>query len=784
MIRKCLSCMCASLAIGLVLATAAQSAAPGPMGWWKLDESSGTIAHDSSGNGKDGTVEGNPIWLPTGGKVNGALQFDGAGDQVTIRNAGSFGITNLMSVAVWMKIPATGRANEYVWGYDTYDPPRLMREGTATSFKFTGGGIPGNGVQVNLGGAGWYHVVAVVDGANCKLYVNGSVAGQVPYSGKLTTFTNWRIGNAYGDDTRRFIGIIDDVRVYNRAVTKEEVQLIVEGNLPAKTPSPADEVTDVARDVALSWKPGQSARTHDVYFGTVLDDVSNASRTKPLGVLVSQSQDANTYDPAGLLEFGRTYYWRIDEVNAAPDYTIFKGRVWRFVTEPLAYPLPSKSITATASSSNSAAEGPQNTVNGSGLSASDLHSAQNTDMWLSGMAGPQPTWIQCEFDKVYRLYQMWVWNHNSLLEPAFGLGFKKATVEYSVDGAKWTPLSATPEFARGPGAPGYAHNTVVDLGGVAAKYVKITAGSNWGGLVAQYGLSEVRFLYIPVDAREPNPRSGATDVSLGTLDQPADVTLRFRAGREAAKHNMYLSTNQQAVIDGTAPATALTGASSGPMSLDLGQTYYWRVDEVNDRATPTTWPGAVWDFTTQKYFLVDDIEDYNDYTGHAIFDTWTDGFGTKTNGATVGYTDPDFSKGEHFAETKAVHSGKQSLPFFYDNKVGYSEATLSLGTGSNWTARGAGVLSLWFLGDPANAAVRVYVALNGKAVYHADSKATQTNTWTEWTVDLKAFADQGVDLTKIKTLALGFGDKNNPVAGGSGKMCFDDIRLYPRAQKP
>lgn len=60
----------------------------------------------------------------------------------------------------------------------------------------------------------------------------------------------------------------------------------------------------------------------------------------------------------------------------------------------------------------------------------------------------------------------------------------------------------------------------------------------------QCGLSEVRFSYIPVSAREPNPASGAKDVSV-------NATLGWRAGREAAKHNVYLSTDQQAVIDGT-----------------------------------------------------------------------------------------------------------------------------------------------------------------------------------------------------------------------------------------
>ncbi|MHC4631095.1 MAG: hypothetical protein ACYS9C_07460, partial [Planctomycetota bacterium] len=99
------------------------------------------------------------------------------------------------------------------------------------------------------------------------------------------------------------------------------------------------------------------------------------------------------------------------------------------------------------------------------------------------------------------------------------------------------------------------------------------ANSNWKGLLPQYGLSEVRFLHIPLRAREPSPDSGATDVVV-------DVTLGFRAGREAAEHNVYLSTDEQAVADTTAPVTTVTETSYGPLFLDLAQTYYWKILEL------------------------------------------------------------------------------------------------------------------------------------------------------------------------------------------------------------
>jgi len=115
-----------------------------------------------------------------------------------------------------------------------------------------------------------------------------------------------------------------------------------------------------------------------------------------------------------------------------------------------------------------------------------------------------------------------------------------------------------------------------------------------------------------------------------------------------------------------------------------------------------------------------------------------------------------------------------------NNNVGYSEATLTLTYPRDWTEKGVTTLTIWFRGIADNAAESLYVALNGNAVVtHDNPNAAQAETWTQWNIDLQAFADQGVNLTNVDTISLGLGDKNNPQAGGSGTMYFDDIRLYP-----
>ena len=87
------------------------------------------------------------------------------------------------------------------------------------------------------------------------------------------------------------------------------------------------------------------------------------------------------------------------------------------------------------------------------------------------------------------------------------------------------------------------------------------------------------------------------------------------------------------------------------------------------------------------------------------------------------------------------------------------------------------------IGITSNYPEPIYVAVSNTngipaAVYHDDPDAALIETWTQWSIDLKLFEDQGIDLTDIDKISLGFGDRDNPQPGGSGKMYFDDIRLY------
>ncbi len=350
----------------------------------------------------------------------------------------------------------------------------------------------------------------------------------------------------------------------------------------AKGADPEVGATDVARDLALSWVSGKFAAKHDVYLGTSLDDVNNASIANPLDVLLGQGLTDTSVDP-GRLAFGQTYYWRVDEVNSPPDNTVYAGKIWEFTVEP--YGRPITNITATASSSNAANMGPEKTIDGSGINALDQHSTLGTDMWLSGMGDPTPS-IQYEFDKVHKLANMLVWNSNQMIESFIGLGAKDVVVEYSPDGVEWIMVEGATLLNQATGAEAYAANTDIDFGGVQAKSVRITINAGYG-MLPQFGLSEVRILYVPTFAREPQPASGSTTDS-------ANVVLGWRSGREAASSEIYLGTD--------AADLALLGTTSdngiAADGLNYSTTYFWSVTEVNNAEAVTTYAGDVWSFTT------------------------------------------------------------------------------------------------------------------------------------------------------------------------------------------
>lgn len=282
-------------------------------------------------------------------------------------------------------------------------------------------------------------------------------------------------------------------------------------------------------------------------------------------------------------------------------------------------------------------------------------------------------------------------------------------------------------------------------------------------------------------------------------------TISWKPGEYAASHDVYFGTDWDDVndADNTPVARPEYKGNQDPCSydtgpLELGMTYYWRIDEVNDNAwapTGSPWKGTVWEFTVADYLIVDDFEDY-DAGDNQIWYTWHDGLGYGTpdtppyfagngTGSAVGdETSPSY------CEENIVHGGNQSVPLAYDNSIANnSEITVNpadLAIGPDWTIGSPKALSIWIYGDPNNAVTeQMYVKLNGvKVKYDGQPYDLMKTTWQEWNIDLAAF---DVDLSSITELGIGF-DRTG-TAGGSGTILIDDIRLYrsrciPSIRKP
>jgi len=560
-----------------------------------------------------------------------------------------------------------------------------------------------------------------------------------------------------GGDTRDVkLGTFSETEAWDDASQWGTARLVVGTLKTAQFDNPKNMATDVLRDTDLAWIAGNFAQTHNVYFGTSWDDVNNATTPDSAG------QSDTTYDP-GLLDYGQTYFWRVDEVNAPPDSTVFTGDVWSFTVEP--FSIPVEDVSVTASSSNSDAMGPEKTIDGSGLNELDQHSTVATDMWLSA-AEPAP-WIQYEFDKVYKLDQLIVWNSNQVIEAFLGFGAKDVTIETSVDGAAWTALEGPIVFNQATSMDDYTANTAVGFGGVQARFVRITINAGYG-VIPQWGLSEVRFLYIPTFAREPEPAGGSTMSS-------ADVMLSWRSGREAASSEVYLGTDA-ADLALVATTSEAAHAANG---LNYSTTYFWSVTEVNDAEAVSSYASDIWSFTTPDFGIVDNFDQYDDNCNR-IFFAWEDGLG-HSGSEEIDDCDVPASNGNGggsmvgndvapFAERTIVNIGSaQSLPFNYDNAFGLSEATLAIPE-QDWTASGIQTLALAYSGAPGNTGTLFVKINNAKVSYDGDPADIARGAWQARNIDLRAVGG----LQNVTSLTLGVDGAN-----AAGMLYFDDIRLYP-----
>jgi hypothetical protein len=282
----------------------------------------------------------------------------------------------------------------------------------------------------------------------------------------------------------------------------------------------------------------------------------------------------------------------------------------------------------------------------------------------------------------------------------------------------------------------------------------------------------------------------------GSPDNLPDVTLSWSPGVVAGSHDVYLGTDLDSVSDANTSSAEFKDnlivdvnsyvAGSGLM---LGQTHYWRIDAVNPGYSDSK--GDVWSFTVMEYIIVDDMESYNT-TDNKIADTWH-GVGYNSTGAYISLADDPCDP---------VNSGLQSMKYEYESNGSewndlhyYAEAVRTFSEPCDLTQSGMRVLTLYFYGNPdndANATEQMYVGLEDINSYAEsrygdngeDMNDIRISQWQQWNIRLQDFNDAGLDLSDVRKIYIGFGDRSNlnpgGIRGGWGEVYFDDIRLYSR----
>ena len=304
---------------------------PNLVGWWKLEEGPGNIAIDWSGHGNHATLQGNPEWVD--GYDGGALQCDGSGDWATTDlSPADFGLDggNPKTVTAWVYTTGFNTGGIYDMGSQSDGQEFCLRTtGNVDEWRVQRWGYPTYDFDVTYDSQNkWVHFAQVYENGFTILYANGVSIGtqSVTLDTANTAFVIGRYGSNNG-----FAGIIDDVRLYNKALTQQEIEQAMRGDTTrAWNASPADGViSDVLRAASLSWSPGDSASQHAVYFGTDRDAVAGADTSDTTGVFRGLQNGASYTPPEGVEWDGGSYFWRIDEQNT--DETVTKGNVWTFL---------------------------------------------------------------------------------------------------------------------------------------------------------------------------------------------------------------------------------------------------------------------------------------------------------------------------------------------------------------------------------------------------------------------------------------------------------------------
>jgi len=703
---------------------------PNLVGWWKLDEGSGTTAIDWSGHGNKGTLQGGPKW--TEGYDGGALAFDG-GDYVELPTgmAGS----DVGSVTLWIKTTQTDRGMIFYGsdgtsgnGYGDENELHVnVENGGVAEFIIEGGDADAGVETANISNDSWQHIAATWDiTGQVTIYLNGGSPVSVNHTAHNFQMTGRIRLGAPNANERYYIGLLDDVRLYNKVLSVAEITEAMRGDpMLAWNAKPTNGSTVNFKDATpLAWSPGDKASQHDVYFGMDKDAVVKADASDTTGIYRGRQSSTSYTPPEGVQWGGGPYYWRIDEVNT--DTTVSTGRIWSFMVsdfilvenfesydagtnqiwyawhDGLGYGVPG-TPPYFAGNGTGAAVGDETT--GSFTEETIVHGgSQSMPLAYDNNKQGFAKYSEAELTLSYPRD----WTEGAIGELSLWFRGRAGSVGSFVEGpvGTYTMTASGADIWNQADEFHYAFKTLTGVGSIEAQVLSVDNTDLWakaGVMIRETLAAGSKFAAVYI-----TPGNGCRFQARATTDAAA--------------------TSDTAVV--TTQQTAIKAPYWVKIERDVAgnfKGYY--------SSNGTTWIPMTWN--PQSITMGSNV-----YIGLAVT--------SHNNNATC----------------TAKFSGVKTA-----------------GTvGAQWANQDIGIIS--------NAAEPLYVAISNAAgqpavVVHSDPKAATTTTWTEWVIPLSAFADKGINLKNVDRLAIGLGTRGNQTApGGSGKMYFDDIRLYRQRTSP
>ena len=293
--------------------------------YWPFESTSGTTAYDLSGNGYDGVVTNTDFaTATTTGVFGNAFNFDGSDDHIAVDDL-SEDMSGL-TISVWLNAGNWSSNRRVIQKGADSGEYRLLAERSKFVFEIGSSRLELSEMPAT---GQWVHVVAVYDGSQMKLYydrvLKGTLArtGTVP-SSSATLFIGTK--NATSGSTDRYIGMMDELQIFNYAKSEAEIASLYSGIVDPEPVYPYDGSGGIYLSEKLQWSMSASAVSNNVYFSNSYNNIVNANTHS---AEFKASQTETNFNP-GALKANSYYYWRVDQVYA--DGTVTTGPVWKFAT--------------------------------------------------------------------------------------------------------------------------------------------------------------------------------------------------------------------------------------------------------------------------------------------------------------------------------------------------------------------------------------------------------------------------------------------------------------------